>query len=116
MSWSGPGGVDPDLPATTVAGDPRISGRHHHNTGEQGKSVPSSRVRAVYEGREAPDGDDRGGMKVTVEEAAVLQTFPADYPFQGNKGDRHRQIGDAIPPLMAYAIVEAVTTLDTREV
>lgn len=43
--------------------------------------------------------------KVTVEQAAVLQSFPPDYPLQGTKSSRYRQIGDAVPPLLAAAIV-----------
>lgn len=47
------------------------------------------------------------GFQVTVEEAAVLQGFPADYPWQGNKGQRYRQVGDAFPPLLAAHVLRA---------
>lgn len=46
-------------------------------------------------------------IRVTVAEAAVLQTFPPDYPFTGNKGERYRQIGDAVPPLLAAHVLAA---------
>lgn len=49
------------------------------------------------------------GVRVTVEEASVLQSFPADYPWHGSKGDRYRQVGDAVPPLLAQHIVRAIT-------
>lgn len=48
------------------------------------------------------------GVRVTVEEAGILQSFPADYPWQGNKGEQFQQVGDAVPPLLAYAIVKEI--------
>ena len=39
--------------------------------------------------------------RVEVEEAAALQTFPPGYPWHGSAMVRYRQVGDAVPPLLA---------------
>lgn len=89
-------------PATTVAGDPRITSRSHHYPGEQGRgAVTTEQVRAG-------EYDGKGPVKLTIEEASVLQTFPADYPWAGTKTAKFRQCGDAVPPLLAAAVLGAV--------
>lgn len=41
------------------------------------------------------------GRRLRTAELAALQTFPKDYQFMGNRRDRVRQIGNAVPPLLA---------------
>ena len=41
---------------------------------------------------------------ISLREGAILQTFPEDYVFSGNKVDIARQIGNAVPPVMAEKI------------
>ncbi|MFE6715661.1 DUF6339 family protein [Streptomyces sp. NPDC057695] len=46
--------------------------------------------------------------KLTVEQAALIQSFPTDWKFSGGKTSRYRQIGHAMPPPLATAVGLAV--------
>ena len=87
-----------ERPAITVQGDPRI-GRPGHKGRESGG-----------ESQFAVDS-----VRITVREAAILQSFPPGYPFQGTRTAQFRQVGDAVPPLLAEHILSMATGIKRLE-
>jgi DNA (cytosine-5)-methyltransferase 1 len=52
--------------------------------------------------------DSRQARAISIREAARLQSFPDAFCFHGNMGECFRQVGNAVPPLLAWAIAAAV--------
>lgn len=46
--------------------------------------------------------------RLTVEEAYSLQTFPSDMKFFGTTTSKFRQIGNAVPPKLAYIVAKNI--------
>ncbi|MFJ4617859.1 DNA cytosine methyltransferase [Streptomyces sp. NPDC088812] len=56
-----------------------------------------------------PRSDDMAQMlKITVDQAAVLQSFPPEWRITGRKTARYRQIGHATPPPVGRALGQAI--------
>lgn len=74
--------------------------------------------RAIDPNKPAPTvtarGDEKGGVvvlhhpknhrRMSARELATTQSFPVDFVFEGNNSSVYRQIGNAVPPLLAHAI------------
>lgn len=84
-------------PATTVLSTPRIS-------------APSARDRdpSWRPGDKWPP-QFKNAVRVSTEEAAVLQGFRPDYPWQGSRTRCFLQIGNAVCPPVARLVVVAIS-------
>ncbi|WP_432124030.1 DNA cytosine methyltransferase [Streptomyces sp. C10-9-1] len=76
-------------PATTVCATNRIAPPGHRDRSAGGESQFAS-----------PDT-----VRITVREAAVLQSFRRDYPWQGTRTKQFEQVGNAVPPRLAAVVV-----------
>lgn len=86
-----------ERPATTLAGDQRVFQPGGHHT---------------------PGAQSQNAVRVSIEQAACLQSFPAGYPWEaaGSRSAAFRCIGNAVPPLLARAVLaEALSSVREME-
>lgn len=87
-----------ERPATTVCADPRLSPPGYRGRPEDYNADGG------YDGERSMDN----AIKLTVAEALTLQSFRPDYPVQGSRTKQFEQVGNAIPPLLAKAVLGQV--------
>lgn len=100
---------DPDLPNSLPNHNYskyklNFNGYLGHRELDPGKPAPTVTAR----------GDDKGGVvvlphpngqrRMSCRELAAVQSFPLTYTFVGNRSSVYRQIGNAVPPLLGYAV------------
>jgi DNA (cytosine-5)-methyltransferase 1 len=112
------GGGRLDIPEELQLPCHRNAGAHRHLDvfGRMEWDKPAPTITAVFDnfsrGRFAHPVDDR---VITGREGARLQSFPDSFRFLGTKKRVARQIGNAVPPLLAQAIGRSVLeALDDR--
>jgi len=80
-------------PATTVVGSFRPD------------VLAAPAYRSTVSRQNAPDS-----VRISVAEAGVLLGFPVSFPWQGSRSRQFQQVGNAIPPPLAAALIRAATT------
>jgi len=73
-----------DRPATTVDTTNRLSAAGHHASNKT------------------------GAVRLTPRDCARLQSFPDNFVFIGNRAEQHRQVGNAVPPLLGEAVARSI--------
>jgi DNA (cytosine-5)-methyltransferase 1 len=99
----------PTLPASMGGNATPILDQHEVDTGEESWIVTYHR-RLMSGGRPLKRAP-RHLRRISVEEAAQLQSFPLEMPFAGPTGPRYRQVGNAVPPLLAYHVARHIAEL-----
>ncbi len=91
---------DPDEPAPTMRAE------HHGNIEFHYKAqdLPQYRGQSLHD----PRRDSCVTRRLSVREAAFIQSFPEEFKFKQSATDAYRQIGNAVPPLLAWHIGLAV--------
>ena len=88
--------LDPDLPSKTIICTYGVCPR-------------------LFVGLHCPETNTYWVRTLTVTELGRIQGFPADYPWRGKEKEMITQIGNAVPPPLAKAVIQSLSTITFQE-
>ena len=94
-----------EQPSTTVMGTDHVANPGHHE-----QQFPTGRTFTTEQCANGEvDNDGPVTIRLTPQDALILQSFPHDYPVSGSKTKQFEQIGNAVPPRLAAHVLAAAT-------
>lgn len=92
--------IDPNGPCHTILASSGGYKTHWIDTA----NIAPKYYAHLRSGGEAWEGEVHGARRLSVEECALIQTFPRDMYFSGKRSSQYKQVGDAVPPDLAFVL------------
>lgn len=86
-----------------------------HRTTDPNKPSPTILARGNGKGGVCAIQHPKNHRRLSVRESAIIQTFPIDFEFCGTLGSMYRQVGNAVPVLLAKRLAESFTEMENNE-
>lgn len=96
--------INPEEPSQTIPAS--AGGNRTHILDPDGTLVEYHAH--LMKGGKPRKGDVPGVRRLTVRESARLQSFPDEHVFIGPQSSRYRQVGNAVPPILAEAVANSL--------
>jgi DNA (cytosine-5)-methyltransferase 1 len=93
-----------DAPSHTIAAS--AGGNRTHILDAEGQLLKYHQY--LQGGGSSYSGEVPNVRRLTIRESARLQTFPDWFDFSGKRSRQYSQIGNAVPPLLAFAVAKAL--------
>ncbi len=112
LSHIPPGGNWTDIPVELLPAGMKLARRSDH-TKRYGRVSPDGLASTILTKCDPHWGayfhyeQDRS---FTVREAARIQSFPDTYQFTGSRVEQYEQVGNAVPPLLAAAVGQSISS------
>lgn len=86
-----------------------------HRTTDPDKPSPTILARGNGKGGVCAIQHPNNHRRLSVRESAIIQTFPIDFEFSGSLNSMYRQVGNAVPVLLAKKIAQAFAKMEKNE-